>query len=205
MLQFMTKSSKLSKIIFSANTEELIKDIVLRAEKFRIEANSIISEYQLPQVIERPNQLIENIFLRFHSIVCELNKRYEKRPTFPINDEYDVQDLLRVLLKTIFNDVRTEEDTPSYAGGCGRIDILLKQEKIAIEVKMMRESLNDRTLGEQLLKAIARYKHHPDCEFLYCFVYDPKMMLGNATAIKQDLTREHDGLPVKVFVVPERI
>lgn len=204
MQLFMTKSSKPSKIIFSAETEELIKDVVLRAEKFKAEAISIISEYQLPPVVKKPNNLIENIFLRFHSIVCELNKRHENKPTLSIDNEYDVQDLLRALLKIHFDDVRTEEDTPSYAGGCGRIDILLKQEKIGIEVKMMRDTLTDRILGEQLVKAIARYKHHPDCKFLYCFIYDPRHILVNPTAMKRDLTRIHDGLPVSVFIKPER-
>lgn len=200
----MTKSSKPLKKIFSAETEEPIKDLIVRAEKFRAEAHSILSEYQLPLVMKKPNQAIENIFLRFHSIVGEINRRHENRLTFPIENEYDVQDLLRVLLKTHFDDVRTEEETPSYAGASGRIDILLKQEKIGIEVKMTRKGLRDKTLGEQLIKAIVRYQHHPDCEFLYCFVYDPKMRLRNPTGLERDLTKKHDGLPVKVFIVPKR-
>ena len=204
MRLFMTKSSKPSKTIFSAETEEIIKDVILRAEKFKAEAYSILSKYQLPLVVEKPNQLIENIFLKFHSIVGEINKRHENRSTFPIDDEYDVQDLLRVLLKTHFDDVRTEEETPSYAGASGRIDILLKQEKIGIEVKMTRKGLRDKTLGEQLIKAIVRYQHHPDCQFLYCFVYDPKMRLRNPAGLERDLTKRHDGLPVKVFIVPKR-
>jgi len=201
----MTKSSKPLKRIFSAETEEIIKDVIVRAEKFKAEAYSILSKYQLPPVVERPNQLIENIFLRFHSIVGEINKRHENRSTFPIDDEYDVQDLLRVLLKNHFDDVRTEEETPSYAGASGRIDILLKREKIGIEVKMTRKGLRDKTLGEQLIKAIVRYQHHPDCEFLYCFVYDPEMKLANPTGLERDLTKRHDGLPVKVLIIPKRV
>lgn len=201
----MTKSSRHSKITFSAETEEIIKSILVRAEKFKAEAFSILSEYKLPSIVERPNQLVENIFSRFHSIVGEINKRHENRPALPIEDEYDVQDLLRVLLKTHFDDVRTEEETPSYAGASGRIDILLKQEKIGIEAKMIRKGLGDKKLGEQLFKAIIRYQHHPDCEFLYCFVYDPEMKLRNPTGIERDLTKRHDGLPVQVFIVPKRV
>lgn len=200
----MTKSSKLSKRTFSAETEEIVKDVVFRARKFKAEASEILSKYLPPPAVERPNQLIRNIFLRFHSVVGEINKRHENRPTFPIEDEYDVQDLLRVLLKLHFDDVRTEEETPSYAGASGRIDILLKQERIGIEAKMTREKLSDKILGEQLIKAIARYRVHPHCGFLYCFVYDPEMRLKNPVGLKKDLTKGHDGFPVEVFIIPKR-
>lgn len=204
MRKSMRTSSKPSKITFSAETEELIKGLIARAEKFKSEADRILSKYQPPTVVEEPNQLIENIFLKFHSIATEMKRRHEKRPTFPIDDEYDVQDLLRALLKIHFADVRREEETPSYAGASGRIDILLKQEKIGIEVKMTRKGLRDKTLGEQLIKAIARYQEHPHCEFLYCFVYDPEMRLSNPNGLEKDLTKKHDGFEVKVFIAPKR-
>ena len=200
----MKTSSKPSESNFTHETEQLIEGLASRITKFREQADRILSKYQQPIVAEDAHAIIENIFLRFHSIVGEINQRHENRSTFPIEDEYDVQDILRVLLKTHFDDVRTEEETPSYAGASGRIDILLKKEKIAIEVKMTRKRLRDRTLGEQLIKAIARYQHHPDCEFLYCFVYDPKMRLRNPTGLERDLTKKHDKLSVKVFIVPKR-
>lgn len=205
MRKSMKTSSKLSKNNFSPETEQLIKGLVSRVIKFREKTDSILSEYRQPIVVEDFQRVIENIFLTFHLVAGEIGKRHENRSTFKIEDEYDVQDLLRVLLKTHFNDVRTEEETPSYAGASGRIDILLKQEKIGIEVKMTRKGLRDKTVGEQLIKAIVRYQQHPDCEFLYCFVYDPEMRLSNPIGLERDLTKKHDGLPVKVFIVPKRI
>ena len=38
-----------------------------------------------------------------------------------------------------FDDIRAEEWTPSYAGKCARVDFLLKNEKIVIEVKKTRK------------------------------------------------------------------
>ena len=79
---------------------------------------------------------------RFPAIVRELGKRHNRRPPLAdINDEYDVQDVLRGVLSGLFNDVRDEENTPSHAGLRSRMDLLLKREQIVIETKMTRDGL----------------------------------------------------------------
>jgi hypothetical protein len=116
--------------------------------------------------------ILANIFENFDICARQLLRRHDKRDTLKIEDEYDVQDLLNALLCLNFSDVRPEEWTPSYAGSSKRMDFLLKDEEIVIEVKMTRESLTDKNLGEQLIIDIANYKEHPKCKTLYCFVYD---------------------------------
>ena len=118
-------------------------------------------------------QMIENICERFHIIARQLRSRYEDRPTIDVQDEYDVQDLTHSLLHLYFNDIRPEEWTPSYAGKSSRMDFLLKQEQIVIEIKKARKGLGAKELGAQLIEDIARYENHPDCDTLVCFVYDP--------------------------------
>jgi hypothetical protein len=84
----------------------------------------------------------------------------------------DVQDLLGALLETRFEDVRAEEWTPSYAGKQARTDFLLKSEAlVVVETKMTRDGLNDGKLGDEPIIDIDRYKSHPDCKALSCFVY----------------------------------
>lgn len=200
----MTKSSKPSKIIFSAETEEIIKDTIVRAEKFKAEAYSILSKYQPPAIIEEANQLIENVFLKFHSVVGEISRRYDNRDTLQITDEYDVQDLLRGLLRLYFDDIRKEEWTPSYAGKSTRIDFLLKQEQIAIETKMTRKGLNAKKLGDELIVDIAHYQKHPECKTLYCFIYDPEERISNPRGFERDLSGKHGNLVTKVLIVPKR-
>lgn len=73
------------------------------------------------QIFEK-DELLSNLFERFHSVAKQLRHRYDNRPTLDINDEYDVQDLLHSLLKLYFEDIRKEEWTPSYAGGSSRMD-----------------------------------------------------------------------------------
>lgn len=146
--------------------------------------------------------LLENIFNKFHKVSRQLRTRHNSRQTLQITDEYDVQDLLHALLLLHFDDVRPEEWTPSYAGGSVRMDFLLKQEKIVIEVKKTRDSMTSKSLGEELIIDKEKYAEHPDCEKLYCFVYDPEGLLGNPVGIKNDLERDDGGF-VKVFIRPE--
>jgi hypothetical protein len=65
------------------------------------------------------------IFSRFHRVAKQLRSRHADRSTLEIEDEYDVQDLLHVLLQLYFDDIRKEEWTPSYAGSASRQDFLL--------------------------------------------------------------------------------
>ena len=145
---------------------------------------------------------LENIFRRFHKVARQLRTRYSKRATLDISDEYDVQDLLHALLLLYFDDVRKEEWTPSYAGGCVRMDFLIKEIQTVIEVKKTRPSMTAKDLGEQLIIDIEKYKSHPNCKNLYCFVYDPEGLLGNPAEIKNDLEAEHEDY-LKVFIEPE--
>ena len=146
--------------------------------------------------------VLSQIFEKFHVCVRQLKRRHAGRPTLEVVDEYDVQDLLNAILRLHFDDVRPEEWTPSYAGGNNRMDFLLKEEEISIEVKMTREGLKDKEGGEQLIIDIAKYKAHPQCKTLYCFVFDPEGYILNPRGLENDLTTDHDGLSVKVHIRP---
>ena len=147
--------------------------------------------------------IISNIIEHFNTCAIQLKRRHAGRETLTINDEYDVQDLLHALLKLHFSDVRPEEWTPSYAGNSNRMDFLLKEAHIAIEVKMTRDNLKDKEIGEQLIIDVAKYQQHPDVDALYCFVYDPNTILHNPVGLENDLNKlSTDNFSVKVFVRP---
>lgn len=147
-------------------------------------------------------KILTSLFEGFHSCAKQLKRRYNNRSTLEISDEYDVQDLLHALLRLNFDDVRPEEWTPSYAGGNNRMDFLIKDEEIAIEVKMTRKGLKDKEVGEQLIIDIAKYQNHPNCKILYCFVYDPEGFIRNPRGLEKDLESLPSNIPVKVFIRP---
>ena len=131
---------------------------------------------------------IEQVLNRFHKVVRQLAKRHGSRTPLKIGDEYDVQDLLRALFSIDFEDVRSEEWTPSYAGSSGkRMDFLFKKHAIVVEVKKTRDTLKDKDIGDQLIIDIAHYKEHPNCRMLMCFVYDSDGFISNPVGLKEDL------------------
>jgi hypothetical protein len=148
-------------------------------------------------------KLIEQVCARFHLIARQLRTRYSDRDTLIVNDEYDTQDLLHALLHIYFDDIRPEEWTPSYAGGCSRVDFLLKDEKVVIEVKKTRQTLKAKHVGEQLIIDREKYRAHPDCKKLLCFVYDPEGWISNPRGIENDLNVKENDFEVKVMIIPK--
>ncbi|MGB3491139.1 MAG: hypothetical protein WBA57_00315 [Elainellaceae cyanobacterium] len=146
--------------------------------------------------------IVEQICNRFHFIVKQIRRRHDNRDTLDVKDEYDVQDLLHSILMLEFNDIRPEEWTPSYAGSSSRMDFLLKQEKTVIEVKKTRDRLGAKEVGEQLIVDIERYRSHPDCQTLICFVYDPEGQIANPRGLENDLNGDREGLSIKVIIAP---
>lgn len=203
MRRYMTKSSKHSKNIFSPEVETLIKQIISQTINFKKVTDSILSQYKRPIEVEPAGQIIERIFLRFPAVVREINRRYGNRLPFEIKDEHDVHDLLRGLLTLYFEDVRDEEWTPSYAGASSRMDFLLKNEQIVIEVKMVRKGLGQKQIREQLIIDKAHYRTHPDCKRLYCFIYDPEGKIKNPRGFEKDLSEKIDGFETRVLIVPK--
>jgi len=152
----------------------------------------------------QPELILERLFSRFHLVVRQLRDRHDGRDTIDVKDEYDVQDLLHALMKVHFDDIRPEEWTPNYAGSGSRMDFLLKNERLVVEVKRTRDSLRDKGIGEQLIIDIARYKEHPDCQTLFCFVYAPEGYVSNPIGLENDLNKlSNDGLLVSVYIAPK--
>lgn len=148
--------------------------------------------------------VLERIFSNFRQVATQLRNRHNSRSTLEVRDEYDVQDLLHAVLKLFFNDIRPEEGTPSYAGSASRMDFLLKEEKVVIEVKKTSDNLGDKKIGEQLIEDVAKYQEHPDCKSLFCFVYDPEGRIGNPIGLENDLGRlSTDDFSVRVFIFPK--
>jgi hypothetical protein len=147
-----------------------------------------------------PVAVIERIIYRFHIVVRQIRQRYNNRPTLDVSDEYDIHDLFYALLKIYFDDIRPEEWTPSYSGGSSRMDFLLKEEKTVVELKKTRAKLGAKEVGEQLATDILRYRSHPDCRMLICFIYDPEERILNPSGLEHDLSQSLGELKIKVYV-----
>lgn len=184
----------------------MISDI----EKFNSLSGRLVRQLEIKHQLNSQGQdfidgldKIKALCDRFHSVSSQLRNRHSNKPTLEIEDEYDVQDLFHALLKIYFDDIRKEECVPSYAGSSSRADFLLKREKLVIEVKKTSIKLKDKELGEQLILDVAKYKSHPDCKTLVCFIYDPEGRISNPTGLITDITEQSSKeLSVVVVIKP---
>jgi len=133
-----------------------------------------------------------------------LTHRRKGAITMSFSTEYDVQDLLHALLRPWVADIRPEEFTPSYAGSSTRMDFLLPAHRLVIELKFVRDGTHAKKIGDELIIDIDHYRRHPDCDALWCVVFDPDHLLSNAGGLKTDLEGKRltkDGtVNVKVLV-----
>jgi hypothetical protein len=171
--------------------------------KNRILASTGMSGYRLST--DEALVQLEKTCVCFHRMAQQLLKRRENRPTLEITDEYDVQDLFHAILLLDFPDVRKEEWNPSYAGGATRSDFLLKPQETIIEIKKTRKGLGAREVGEQLIVDIEKYKGHPSCSNLVCFVYDPEHLITNPCGIENDLSGVRGDMVIIVIISPKGV
>ena len=119
-----------------------------------------------------------------------MRKRYNNRATLEFNDEYDDQDLLRTLLTVFFSDIRPEAWTPNYAGGSSRIDFVLPEFALAVELKTARASMTAKSVSDELIVDRDRYKELGTITHLVCLVFDYDGYLINPRGLERDLSRE---------------
>lgn len=187
---------------YDSYLQALIEDIEANPELYKHDDEKIETK-SLGQTTT-PLAQLEKLCERFHRVARQLRDRHDARPTLEINDEYDIQDLIHALLKIDFEDIRPEEWAPSYAGGSSRMDFLLKQEKVVLEIKKASSSLTEKQIGEQLIIDIQRYRGHPECKTLVCFIYDPEGKIGNPSGLITDLERQSsEELLIKVIIDPQ--
>lgn len=148
-------------------------------------------------------QAVTALAHRMRYVERELLHRHGQRDTLKVTDEYDAQDLLRSLLRVFFDDVRSEDYVPSYAGSNTRVDFVIPRFNLAIELKHSRASMTEATLGDELLADVARYGSRSDVRHLVCIVFDYQGDLRNPRGLEADLGRasSDDGMGVTVLVL----
>lgn len=147
--------------------------------------------------------LLRKIGNRFHAVARQLRLRHEGRTTLEVEDEYDAQDVVHALLCLEFDEIRRETWQPGYAGGAAHTYFVAPRDRIVIEVKKTRQGVGAKEITAQLEHDTLYYWTHPDCQTLFCFVYDPEARVGDPYGLEKKLTREVDNQRVEVFISPK--
>jgi hypothetical protein len=120
-----------------------------------------------------PLGVLDRLLRRLPLVVRQLRTRRGSRTPFTVNDEYDLEDLVRSLLPLHFDDVRLLSRTPAYAAAT-RTDFLLAGNALSLTVKRRDRGGADEELAVQLQVDAAFYQQQPGCQALVGFVYDPE-------------------------------
>jgi hypothetical protein len=85
------------------------------------------------------------------------------------------------------------------------VDFFLRLEHIVVAAKMARSDWGAHKLREQLAVDGQHYKQLTGCNTLACFVYDPAGRFTGPRAVESALSRETNGLTVRVIITPKRM
>lgn len=130
---------------------------------------------QTKYVNKTTEEVVRDVLNNFSNAIQKIIKdRRKEHPKYIIGDEYDVQDVVYVVLKSIFPNLRDEDPIPKVGAKSTKIDLILREEKILIEVKMIKEKDSNETRFIEQLKV--DFESYHECKWLsklFCFVYDP--------------------------------
>lgn len=132
-----------------------------------------------------------------------LQDRRDDRPDFEISCEQDFQDLFFALIKPIFPTAISEEPIPQHATKSKKIDFVIPEMSLAIELKYVRDERHAKNLSDELKVDIESYHKHPDCTRMKTIVWDEQRLITDRSNFEGDLTgpRTIDGSDFQVETI----
>ena len=130
------------------------------------------------------------------------NPKKTPKSVISIEDEYDVQDILYIILKSIFPDIKYEDNTSSYGGSAKRLDFYLQSEGVIIEVKQINTA-DDKKYTKQMKEDLQSYHVVPTLNEIIFFIYAPKAIqdANNFHQLQGEQTVQGKKFGVKVILV----
>lgn len=202
MIWYKENEAKSSKEIFEEyHSESGFDEGPLKKLVSYVKTITLMDEAIPERYIEESNTIIFNVIERFTSAAKSLQERRAGEPTIEMKNEYDVQDILFVMLKPHFPSLRIEEvvagkDSEKFL----KIDFLVTSEKVAIEVKYIRDNNHARSITKEINDDIQTYHKHQDCNHLIFFVYDKALLLKNPDILEDEYSKTQifDGKEMRI-------
>jgi hypothetical protein len=153
-------------------------------------------------VVESDLDRLTAAFRRMPMSLRPLIQRRRQRSGMSLDDEYDLQDAVEAVLSLFYDDVRPEERAPSSAGSSSVIDFLVKDQSLAIEVKVASQRHGPKDLKEELLVDHHDYARHPNVRVLVTVVFDLDSAIRNVKGFESDLSMKGPPLERITIVAP---
>lgn len=157
---------------------------------------------EAPQAGTESLAILEKFLRRLPRVIRQLRVRQEDRPPFRVNDERDLEDLLRSLLPLYFDDVRPESRSVSYASASNTdFWITLESEAMVLMVKRVRTNVGEQQVGAQIKEDVDYYEALGELRTLMCFIHDPAGILQEPRQLEERWSGLRDGLTVRCVIV----
>lgn len=193
IIEAFRKIEECSTVYWSAKNGYVVfhnpeKSVPLLAEKiitfFSLNDINTFNETELPFIYSSVNNIVlesvgsllltpnhvSKILQNFESAM----KRwvYTKEKKWEIENEYDVQSILYLILRSHFEDIEYEDPTPKHGHTSSRLDFKIPSIKVIVEVKFIREQKDFGRIENEIKTDSVNYVISTGYKKLIVFIYD---------------------------------
>lgn len=132
------------------------------------------------------------------------NPKKVPKTVLKIDDEYDVQDILYVVLKSVFSTIKYEDPIIKRGGSSKRLDFIYHEGGIIIEVKQINQSeKNDTKFTTQIKDDLQSYSVLDYLKDIIFFIYAPNAIedVNNFYELEKPQTIGDVSFNVKMILV----
>lgn len=164
----------------------------------KLDKGVIVRENVLPNL-----NLLTTILSTFPDAVSRLKYRRKSKNAIEINDEYDVQDILYIMLKGAFSTLQYEDPTSKEGLISTRADFVINDLNTYIETKYISVKGREKEIQDECMLDIQMYGAQQNCYKIVFFIYDPNKCIDNQFAFKGSLERNRslDGKEIEVITL----
>jgi hypothetical protein len=140
---------------------------------------------------------------QFGECVRYLNTRRSTGAKLNLESEADVQDAIYLMLRPWVTDLVHESPTQKVGNRYAIKDFLAPTARTIIEAKYIRDASHGKQISRELHDDIEVYRHHPKCDHLVFFIYDPDSLIPNVSALNSEVVtaRLYDGRALHCHLV----
>lgn len=134
----------------------------------------------------------------FSECVRYLNTRRSTGAVLALDSEADVQDALYLILRPWIRDLVPEAPTEKAGNRYGIRDFVSRTLRVVIEAKFIRDEDHGKGISRELHDDIEIYRHHPYCDTIVFFTYDPNSLIPDQRELRRTIeqSRAYDGRPL---------
>ncbi|MBR9691964.1 ParB N-terminal domain-containing protein [Candidatus Woesearchaeota archaeon] len=152
---------------------------------------------KVPKPLDHKSQLVEleakiiqdNVFDLLFNYLKESVIEFEKRTKMKFSNEKDLQNFIYSILRSLFSSIEFEDPTEKMCERSNRLDFVIKDHRIIIEVKFVRDKAHAKNIYKELAEDYPKYLNSPYGENIINYIYDPGKNLTNHSQFKKHLEK----------------